>query len=298
MKKPITKSDYSISRPLTKVEKILACSLVGEINKKIKTNKEVSILDLGSGVGRSLWELSSVLADKDIRLNLFGVYYCQKPDKKSIFYNEEKRHEDARNNPLIIADEFNIDSRGLAAPKLLNANACKRIPVKSNSIDLIYSTNAFHFFDNKLRAIEEISRILKVDGRVIINVDRTDNGFWSSKIFLPRLRVYEGKKILNLKNILKDKAGDNYQINIKTVNSYGTGLDSYILIITKKGKGVLSFSDLKFDKKNRIDLNNIRYCKDSLVDTREYKNLITLGESFGKRLNKEHFGGYLSVYKK
>ncbi len=298
MKKPPIKSDYSISRPLKVVEKILTHSIIKEIDKKIRANKEVSILDLGSGVGRSLWELSSIFSKKNVGLTLFGIYFCRKPSKKSIFYNEEKRHKDARKNPLIIAEEFNINPQGLSIPKLFNANACTRIPVKSNSIDLVYSTNAFHFFENKLGAIVEISRILKINGRAIINIDRTDEGFWSSKISLPRLRIYGKNKILNLKNILKEKAGNNFQIDIKKVDSYGTGLDSYILIITKKRNALLTFSEIRFDKKLSIDLNKIRYSKQDIRVTLEYKKLIALGEYFEKELNKEHFGGFLSIYKK
>ncbi len=298
MEKPPTKSHPSISRPLKTVEKILSYNLVKEIDNKIKINKKISILDLGSGVGRSLWELSSIFSKNDVSLALFGIYFCRKPRKGSIFYNEEKRQEDARKNPLIIAKEFNINTKGLSVPKLFNANACTRIPVKSNSIDLVYSTNAFHFFENKLGAIAEISRILKVNGRAIINIDRTDEGFWSSKISLPRLRIYEKNKILNLKNILKEKAGSNFQIKINKVNSYGSGLNSYILIITKKRNAVLKFSEFQFNKKQSIDLNKIRYSKKDIQDTLEYKKLVALGESFGKDLNKEHFGGFLSIYKK
>ncbi|MEK7672770.1 MAG: methyltransferase domain-containing protein [Patescibacteria group bacterium] len=298
MEKPTTKSDPSISRPLKTVERILSYNLVKEINKKIKISKEVSLLDLGSGVGRSLWDLSSIFSKKDVSLTLFGIYFCRKSSKKSIFYNEEKRHEDARKNPLIIAEEFNINTQGLSIPKLFNANACTRIPVKSNSIDLIYSTNAFHFFENKLGAITEISRILKINGRAIINIDRTDQGFWSSKISLPRLRIYEKNKILSLKNILKEKASNNFQIDIKKVNSYGTGLDSYILIITKKRNALLTFSELQFNKKQSLDLNKIRYSKQDIKNTLEYKKLVELNESFGKELNKEQFGGFLSIYKK
>lgn len=65
MKNPTIKSHGSISRPLKMVEKILSHSLIKEINKKIKINKEVSILDLGSGVGRSLWELSSFFSTQE-----------------------------------------------------------------------------------------------------------------------------------------------------------------------------------------------------------------------------------------
>jgi len=298
MKKPSIKSDPSISRPLETVEKILAYNLVKEIGKKIKIDKKISILDLGSGVGRSLWELSSIFSAKDINLNLFGLYFCRKPNKKSLFYLEEKRHEDARKNPLIIAKEFNIDTNGLSVPKLFNANAGKRIPIKNNSIDLIYSTNAFHFFENKLGAIAEIFRILKINGQAIINVDRTDKGFWSTKISLPRLRIYEKNKILNFKNILQKKAGDNFKINLKKVNSCDTGLDSYVLIITKKQDALLTFSEFLFDKKRSLDLNTIRYSNQEINNTLEYKKLLALGETFGKKLNKEYFGGFLSVYTK
>lgn len=298
MNKQQQKSHGSLSRPLQKIMSILDFDLKKEITKKLKTNKEITIVDIGCGVGRSLWELSDIFSANNITLNLYGIYFCKKPNKKSIFYNEEKRQDDARKNPLIIAKEFDIPTKNLSIPRLYNADAGKRIPLKNNSTDLIYSTNAFHFFKHKLGAIEEISRILKINGQAILNVDRTDNGFWSSKILLPRLRIYKDNKILNLKNILKEKAGNNFRIALKKVNSYGTGLDSYNLIITKLKDARLDFSEFKFDTKQSIDINKIRYSPKDINNILEYKKLINLDESFGKKIEKTHFGGFLSIYKK
>jgi SAM-dependent methyltransferase len=276
---------------------ILDFDLKKEIAKKLKTNKEITIVDIGCGVGRSLWELSNIFSESEVHMNLFGVFYSAKPNPNSIFFANQKRYEEVLKNPLIVANEFNIQTKNKDIPKLFNTDACKYLPIKSNSVDLIYSTNAFHFFADKINAIKEMSRILKTNGIAIINIDRTDDDFWPDNLHFPRLCIHREHKIIDAKKFLQSKSGADFTISIKKVDSYGTGKNSYILKMRKHQKKTLTFPELSFDKKESFSLDNIRFSEQNCEDTIEYKRLIAMGTVFGKKTNKENFGGYLSTYK-
>lgn len=279
------------------VQSILDFNLEKEINKKIKINKQISILDIGCGVGRSLWELSSIFSNGDPDLQLQGIFYSEKPNKQSAFFSNQIKYVEILKDPLLIAKEFKIKYKNKVIPKLFNTNACKRLPIKSDSVDIIYSTNAFHFFDHKIKAIEEMSRILKVGGMAIINIDRTDDGFWSDKLHFPRLHIYSKNKIIDAKKILQNKSGDDFTIFIKKINSHATGKDAYVLKITKHQKGTLRFPELSFDKNKSFSFDNIRFSDKNYKDIPEYKKFIATGITIKKKFNREDFGGYLSSYK-
>jgi ubiquinone/menaquinone biosynthesis C-methylase UbiE len=64
----------------------------------------------------------------------------------------------------------------------------ERLPIEDSTADLVVSTNAFHFFRDKQRALGEIKRIMKKNGTLII----TDwcNDYWIVKFYhwLERVR--------------------------------------------------------------------------------------------------------------
>jgi ubiquinone/menaquinone biosynthesis C-methylase UbiE len=64
----------------------------------------------------------------------------------------------------------------------------ERLPIEDSTADFVVSTNAFHFFRDKQRALGEIKRIMKKNGRLII----TDwcNDYWIVKFYhwLERVR--------------------------------------------------------------------------------------------------------------
>lgn len=63
-----------------------------------------------------------------------------------------------------------------------------RLPIEDSTADIVVSTNAFHFFPDKQRALGEIKRVLKENGKLII----TDwcNDYWIVKFYhwLERVR--------------------------------------------------------------------------------------------------------------
>jgi len=60
MNKKQNKSHKSLCRSLQTVMSILDFDLKKEITKRLKINKNITIVDIGCGVGRSLWELSNI----------------------------------------------------------------------------------------------------------------------------------------------------------------------------------------------------------------------------------------------
>ncbi|CAJ1959174.1 unnamed protein product [Cylindrotheca closterium] len=71
---------------------------------------------------------------------------------------------------------------------VLHQAPAEYLPIKDHSADIVVTTNAFHFFRDKQRALHEMRRILKGGGTLII----TDwcNDFWIVKLYhwLERLR--------------------------------------------------------------------------------------------------------------
>lgn len=290
----------SISRQLKNITNILNFNIQNYISGVIDKNKNqhTSILDLGCGVGLSLWELSELFSgpakESKQELNLHGIFYSQSPDSNSPFYEFQKMHDAAFKNPLMVANEFGIKAEGNVVPKLHNLDACKKLPFADNCIDLIYSTNAFHYFTDKINALSEVHRVLKPNGIAIIAMDRTDNDFWPSNIHFPRLQIRQNSKVINAMEYLESRPGI-------TINEVG---DSFILQLRKvelntnasKDNKTLDFTDLCYNKSKSILLENIRSNAGSVEDSAEYKALLDLGISFNRKPDKKNFGGYLSVY--
>ena len=71
---------------------------------------------------------------------------------------------------------------------LLKQSPAEQLPLDTDSANVVVSTNAFHFFRNKERSLQEMKRVLKHNGTLII----TDwcNDYWIVKLyhFLEKIR--------------------------------------------------------------------------------------------------------------
>jgi len=293
----MTKSHPGLSRPLSQVIQILGIDLNNNIEARIKTNPNVSILDLGCGVGRSLWDLSSKFsALSQQKIQLFGLWYNEENQENPGFNQNFLRQKAATENPKIIAEEFKIPTQDIVAPKLFCQDACQGIPQNNESIDLIYSSNAFHFFTDKIKALQEISRILKINGESFINIDRTDEGFWPNDLFFPRLQIHQEDKITNTKLYLENKSNNNFSLNIKVHSPEQNNKKLYILHLKKHKTGQINFSDLNYNPIESFPLENIRSGENEIQQIPEFQKLIDSNILFQKKPLKEYFGGFLSIY--
>lgn len=291
--------DYSgESRSLQDVMKILDFNLISEINRRL-AESQVQVLDLGCGVGRALWELSANFLDRNGQLGLNGVYY-----KESIPFSKKRIGEYFRvrrakvmqtEYPFLTPDKYDITTSGVV-PKLFNSDATKKLPFESDSINVIYSTMAFHYFCDKIGAIAEVVRVLQPSGIAAIVIDRTDRGFWDSSLRFPRLRIENE----NAESYLKKKLKGICDVSVRKT---GIGKSLYTLILEKKSSREADFSDIEYSKEQSINLNRIRDLdhigchEESLPDVPEFKKLTTMGQMFLKKPRREYFGGFLSFYK-
>jgi ubiquinone/menaquinone biosynthesis C-methylase UbiE len=103
-------------------------------------NKEISILDLGCGVGNSTEPLYKAAKKLKITINIVG---CD-PD-------------------IYMLKEAASSARRLKLPITYVCSSAEKMPFEDHAFDLIISGAAFHWFANK-KALNEIKRVLKKDG--------------------------------------------------------------------------------------------------------------------------------------
>ena len=140
--------------------------------------KDASVLEVGCGNGRSIFDILPKTK------NVTGIDH----DKKAVV--------DAKNNfsryPSI---------------KILKADAAQ-LPFDNEEFDFVICMTTFaNFADKKFKALEEMRRVLKDSGKIIISV-------FSENALEERMRVYKtsGVKIKEVKNgtvIFDESLGDN-----------------------------------------------------------------------------------------
>jgi ubiquinone/menaquinone biosynthesis C-methylase UbiE len=144
-------------------------------------------------------------------------------------------------------------------PDIVIADATK-LPFKENSFDIIISQVALVHVKDKLKAIEEISRVLTVNGQAYLDLDswqmkknkkkgiipKTYKQVYNSlKITTtPRIILLQDNKYISLKDVLK-KVHSSYSFKFISKHSlnkkYYEPSFNQILFIHKKAEGIITF---------------------------------------------------------
>ena len=127
------------------------------IKKRLKDNGEVRVLEIGFGEGKVLLDLKALFPDK--RVKLFGL-------NKKKEGNMHGKNDFIKNSKLF---GLKIDNNNLPVPYFYDAG--ERLKFKDNYFDLVISQVSFHYFGNKAKLLEEIWRVLKIDGRAFLHID-------------------------------------------------------------------------------------------------------------------------------
>jgi ubiquinone/menaquinone biosynthesis C-methylase UbiE len=114
-----------------------------------------------------------------------------------------------------------VARKRLGEAALLRQSHVESLPFSDQAFDVVVSTNAFHYFRNPLGALEEMARVLRPNGRLVIT-DWCDDyvGCWLCDLWLrtfdrAHFRVYGQKQCRHL----VEQAGftavriDRYKIN-------------------------------------------------------------------------------------
>jgi ubiquinone/menaquinone biosynthesis C-methylase UbiE len=115
----------------------------------IKLTSNVSFLDLGSGIGWAVRYIASKLRGQG---KFIGIDIAEGMNKK------------ARAN-----------SKELQNVKFIKANS-EDIPLSDNYIDIAICSNSFHHYLHPQKALEEVKRVLKLQGKIYL-LDITSDDF-------------------------------------------------------------------------------------------------------------------------
>ena len=158
---------------------------------KKNNNKQICVLDLACGTGNYL--VKQITEYKDQQIKWFGI------DKST--------------------DMLNVAKQKRLPAELVLGDACQ-IPLNDNSIDYIKIRFAFHHFSDKKKALQEVYRILKVDGEVsIYNINHDYMQYsWVYKYY-PQVEQIDKDRFPNTIDLYKwlIESGFETQASINTI---------------------------------------------------------------------------------
>ena len=127
------------------------------VEQKIKEKGKVKILDAGCGHGSAMMGFIEKFGNQ---VEMYGFNY-------SFHYgNPDLMIEDVIEKGLFTKEQIN-EIKNL--PKFIYGDASEILPFNDGYFDFIYSMHAVHYFDDKIKFLEECNRILKKEGVARIN---------------------------------------------------------------------------------------------------------------------------------
>lgn len=221
------------------------------IQDKLKTNSHLRILEIGAGKGVLLLQLANLFPSASFT----GVNKLRSHGTM----NETER--------LTLSRKLKITL--LKRPRIIISNATS-LPFENSSFDFVLSQVTFHHVKDKLRALQEIARVLKVGGEAHIDLDtwqfkkNKPKGavpeFYQrlfkslGKESLPRLIIINKQsQLLPLKKFLKTTIF-SISLRRKTCHNKSTYYEPYFtftLHLKKKKNGTLKFPCRRNSKLSR-----------------------------------------------
>jgi ubiquinone/menaquinone biosynthesis C-methylase UbiE len=151
--------------------------------KHIELKPNITVLDIGSGAGFPLLELANRLGDS---CKVYGI---------DTWTNANKRAQQK------------IKNYGLTNVEIIECSA-EKIPLASNTVDLIVSNLGINNFDNPLAVFSECARLLNRGGKLSLTTNI--NGHWKEfyQIFEATLLALGKQDIVNKLKIHQEHRGN------------------------------------------------------------------------------------------
>lgn len=265
MKKGPKRGYFSRSRSLLQFnEKFGKGVLEKNIEKALTNNKTVRVLEIGCGEGRILMELRKIFN----KIELYGI------NKKP--WGAMKGSKSLKKTALFYKIFNRNELKNIKLPKIFFYDASK-LKFKSNYFNLIYSQVSVPYVKRKDRLLEEIWRVLKINGIALLHIDTKQNNYPDFlKHETPRFIIYRKEKQYPLKRLIKNACNNEFNISYSTYTQKKPDLVSVgVRIIMNKNKNSYLNLNLYFEEISSFDLNRLD----------------------PEKKNKDIFWGYRSVYK-
>jgi len=158
------------------------------ITNFLKKKKKVRIFESGCGYGKVMIQLKKKFGDK---IDIAGMNF------KPVHGNKKKMISFALEQGVITKKELSIPK----SIKIIFGDASKKLPFKSDSVDLVYSQTSAYLYKDKMHFFEEVARILSKIGiaRItppLLKVNLPDK-------FKQLLKIYDGKKQIPFEKFIK-----------------------------------------------------------------------------------------------
>lgn len=134
--------------------------IVDHIEVRLRTQRVVSVLELGCGYGTALLELRDRFGD---RVELHGVNRRDDDGNAAIL----RRNAGERG----LLDRHPLES--VALPAVAYADVAQGLPYADDYFDLVFSQVAWLYFGSKIAVIADVLRVLRDGGRANIDADES-----------------------------------------------------------------------------------------------------------------------------
>lgn len=154
--------EKSRGRSLRKLN-IRLSDVLNEIDKRISQDTQIHVLEVGCGYGIALLELSYRYGGK---VCLHGI-------------SRTPEHGDISTMKTLAVKKGLFSEReveNIIQPQFHYFDACKQWPLTDNIYDVIFSQHAFLWFEDKIKALEEINRVMKNDGIALLDLSIRQTG--------------------------------------------------------------------------------------------------------------------------
>jgi len=146
----------------------LGSRLRAKVLNSVQLRDNMAVVDVGCGTGVFLM----IAKRRYPRVQFIGL----DPDKKALAIAQRRL------------------ARAAADVELKEAFA-EQLPLRDESVDVVYSTLAFHHMPNSIKqqAIKEIHRVLRYGGKIVIaDFGETQSHFFRKMLFFEKLEYIEG----------------------------------------------------------------------------------------------------------
>jgi ubiquinone/menaquinone biosynthesis C-methylase UbiE len=214
------------------------------IEKRLESEKQVRVLEIGFGEGKCLIDLSVKFPQKKVNLYGINIKKLGNMHKKSDFLSNARK----------FGEEIEKDN--LPTPYFYDAG--KGLKFKDNYFDIIISQVAIHYVWDKAKLIEEVWRTLKLNGKAFLHVDghlKENYPDWMRfNKETSRFIIYKNGSMVKTSNYISSFKEKGFNITMKNSKSKP---DQKIILIEKNTPKKLDLN-LKFDGNSTIDLSKLK----------------------------------------